>query len=711
MRFPAACDYECEEEGFMCEGCEKSIRSACAGLVPGLEFLADTGSEEDLISKSDHEAHFSGTPVGGSDRPIWLITAYGPVQANKSVKLEVLLRDFIAADDDHVIVFRSLESGFTRPPLGGAAECRGIAAIASSNDTVGIPEEDAATAEDCPDFSFNHTLGFARVWTTLASWRVALVADNEIAAAWYQDLDKEELGDAAAYHGTTAFTSASVNQANTAASSRKQSWMSSAIAGDAMVEVVVEDVPQTTTEDAPEFTMPEAEESEDISGCPEPDISMEAVPETPPPATGGHLALGDVDFVTEPSGVDTDFVAEASDVTMIDEAKQIYKVAEKASYSSIVARFDNDVDYTTHSMSNGFDREHSVHWEQVSMDLAVMRGPNGRSRLPVSFISTTAVQPPAGQDYTPEEWDQWLRHQLNRQLQPARRTHEEKLRNAERSRAAQLEADARRFVKGKEQSKGSGKGGRYCQTKENAELLFDFAAMRKLPRQATVLPRLRQAALQDAEFETRSARPRAQETVLAVQLGLLLSKRVDEADSQLCGAPCWLPLGLSAFFAPDTLKIWKARHKHRVQHARPDTAFTDVSAEPASRGFPCEPSSRVGSLVSLLSASQTPGLWRSGQEDEVQPRRRLRSCFHEDYGKARAPPSGNRKLSGAAVAEKAPNIYPSKVRLPALQRAQRRKFVLVMLSAGGQSSIPPDTPPTLHPKARASPALRVGRAT
>ncbi|CAE7027595.1 unnamed protein product [Symbiodinium sp. KB8] len=474
MRFPAACDYECEEEGFMCEGCEKSIRSACAGLVPGLEFLADTGSEEDLISKSDHEAHFSGTPVGGSDRPIWLITAYGPVQANKSVKLEVLLRDFIAADDDHVIVFRSLESGFTRPPLGGAAECRGIAAIASSNDTVGIPEEDAATAEDCPDFSFNHTLGFARVWTTLASWRVALVADNEIAAAWYQDLDKEELGDAAAYHGTTAFTSASVNQANTAASSRKQSWMSSAIAGDAMVEVVVEDVPQTTTEDAPEFTMPEAEESEDISGCPEPDISMEAVPETPPPATGGHLALGDVDFVTEPSGVDTDFVAEASDVTMIDEAKQIYKVAEKASYSSIVARFDNDVDYTTHSMSNGFDREFLHIQAQRALGTGV-HGSGGHERVQAF---TNVIWLDATQDYTPEEWDQWLRHQLNRQLQPARRTHEEKLRNAERSRAAQLEADARRFVKGKEQSKGSGKGGRYCQTKENAELLFDFAAMR-----------------------------------------------------------------------------------------------------------------------------------------------------------------------------------------------------------------------------------------
>ena len=86
---PAACDYECEEEGFMCEGCEKSIKSACAGLVPGLEFLADTCSEEDLISKSDHEAHFSGTPVGRSDRPVSLITANGPMQGNKSVKLEV----------------------------------------------------------------------------------------------------------------------------------------------------------------------------------------------------------------------------------------------------------------------------------------------------------------------------------------------------------------------------------------------------------------------------------------------------------------------------------------------------------------------------------------------------------------------------------------------------------------------------------------------
>ena len=51
-------DYECEEEGFVCECCERIVRPACAGLVPGLEFLADMGSEEDLISKSDREAHF-----------------------------------------------------------------------------------------------------------------------------------------------------------------------------------------------------------------------------------------------------------------------------------------------------------------------------------------------------------------------------------------------------------------------------------------------------------------------------------------------------------------------------------------------------------------------------------------------------------------------------------------------------------------------------
>ena len=57
--------------------------------MPGLEFLADTGSEEDLISKSDCRAHFPDVPVGPSSRPVSLITANGPVKGNQSVKLEV----------------------------------------------------------------------------------------------------------------------------------------------------------------------------------------------------------------------------------------------------------------------------------------------------------------------------------------------------------------------------------------------------------------------------------------------------------------------------------------------------------------------------------------------------------------------------------------------------------------------------------------------
>ena len=85
----AKCNFECNEEGFVCEHCERLIRPACAGLVPGLEFLADTGSEEDLISKTDCRAHFPDVPIGPSSRPVSLITANGPVKGNQSVKLDV----------------------------------------------------------------------------------------------------------------------------------------------------------------------------------------------------------------------------------------------------------------------------------------------------------------------------------------------------------------------------------------------------------------------------------------------------------------------------------------------------------------------------------------------------------------------------------------------------------------------------------------------
>eukprot|EP00439_Symbiodinium_sp_Y106_P045700 s6612_g5.t2 len=85
----AKCDFECnDEEGFVCEHCERLVRSGCAGLVPGLEFLADTGSEEDLTSKSDCRAHFPDVPIEPSSRPVSLITA-NPVKGDRSVRLEV----------------------------------------------------------------------------------------------------------------------------------------------------------------------------------------------------------------------------------------------------------------------------------------------------------------------------------------------------------------------------------------------------------------------------------------------------------------------------------------------------------------------------------------------------------------------------------------------------------------------------------------------
>ena len=85
----AKCDFECnDEEGFVCERCERLVRSGCAGLVPGLEFLADTGSEEDLTSKSDCRAHFPDVPIEPSSRPVSLITA-NPVKGDRSVRLEV----------------------------------------------------------------------------------------------------------------------------------------------------------------------------------------------------------------------------------------------------------------------------------------------------------------------------------------------------------------------------------------------------------------------------------------------------------------------------------------------------------------------------------------------------------------------------------------------------------------------------------------------
>ena len=90
---PSPCDYECpsnEHEDFnvTCQHCEEVSKTACIGALAGIQFLADTGSEEDLISKHDHQAFCSDIQVQNASKPVSLITANGPVQGDKSVSLK-----------------------------------------------------------------------------------------------------------------------------------------------------------------------------------------------------------------------------------------------------------------------------------------------------------------------------------------------------------------------------------------------------------------------------------------------------------------------------------------------------------------------------------------------------------------------------------------------------------------------------------------------
>ena len=84
---PTKCGYMCED--LTCESCERTPAPACSGIVPGLEFLADTGSEEDLISKEDLRIHYPSVEVKTASRPVSLITANGPVLGDQSVKVDI----------------------------------------------------------------------------------------------------------------------------------------------------------------------------------------------------------------------------------------------------------------------------------------------------------------------------------------------------------------------------------------------------------------------------------------------------------------------------------------------------------------------------------------------------------------------------------------------------------------------------------------------
>ena len=49
--------------------------------------------------------------------------------------------------------------------------------------------------------------------------------------------------------------------------------------------------------------------------------------------------------------------SQSLDGEALDKAKQQLKLAVKRGYSTMLERFDNDVDYTMHSISAGYDRE------------------------------------------------------------------------------------------------------------------------------------------------------------------------------------------------------------------------------------------------------------------------------------------------------------------------------------------------------------------
>ncbi|CAE7392928.1 unnamed protein product [Symbiodinium natans] len=86
------CRLECDEpDSLMCGMCKHVVESseiACPGIATPLEFLADTGSEEDLISEADRAMYFGEEPIGNATRQVNLITANGNVKGDKSVRID-----------------------------------------------------------------------------------------------------------------------------------------------------------------------------------------------------------------------------------------------------------------------------------------------------------------------------------------------------------------------------------------------------------------------------------------------------------------------------------------------------------------------------------------------------------------------------------------------------------------------------------------------
>ena len=165
----APCNYMCgddEDENsehpasiLSCEHCCNLNSRACPGFNAGLEFLADTGSEEDLISKHDHATYYASAPIKNATRPVNLITANGPVQGNKAIninlpELKLPVECYLlestppvcsvgrrCLDEDYDFHWPRGQAPYFITPEGKRIQCKlkGRVPVISSEDTVASP--------------------------------------------------------------------------------------------------------------------------------------------------------------------------------------------------------------------------------------------------------------------------------------------------------------------------------------------------------------------------------------------------------------------------------------------------------------------------------------------------------------------------------------------------------------------------------------------
>ena len=186
------CGYMCGDESddeedpapvaiLRCEHCSVEERNACLGFNAGLEFLADTGSEEDLISKRDHAAYYAGVPVENATRPVNLITANGSVQGNKAININLpelgqsvecyLLESTPPVcsvgrrclDEDYEFHWPRRKAPYFITPEGKKIQCKlkGRVPIISNEETVASPASLDTSGRSAGTQVFN--AGFAKV--------------------------------------------------------------------------------------------------------------------------------------------------------------------------------------------------------------------------------------------------------------------------------------------------------------------------------------------------------------------------------------------------------------------------------------------------------------------------------------------------------------------------------------------------------------------